>query len=481
MNGRRIRAQLGAAGLCAVLLAGVPVAGALISGALVSGALITSAAAAAEWELPRALRDTVNRLDPEQRAFITSGAALDYLPARQLEHELTTRDAASIRTLVGDLMAVAAEMGYDPARHMGAMPLNLTTDRFNLSGPTPAPLRDFERAPGPFSVHRYLFPETGVPTFAGAKVAIYPEDLVAGRVDVAIIGIPNDMGSGRRNAEHGPRMMRMLDTIATPDIASLLDPMQVLSVVDYGDFSTDNMSTERTVGHVADMVAETAATGAVPMLVGGDTSMLYPGVQGVARVHGDGSFGLVHFSAHPDVDRHAVHTISDTRAVFSLLDEGVIRGRDLIAIGLRGESVDIETLSWLRGEGVRYHTMAEIRRRGFDAVLERVMRAVDRGPERLFVSIDVSVIEPAEMVAAGRIVAGGLRMQEVTDAIRRLCATKEIVGFEITDMAPMLDLSRLSTLNANAVLNACLVGMAVRAAGHSPDYVHPLALDHGQR
>jgi agmatinase len=44
----------------------------------------------------------------------------------------------------------------------------------------------------------------------------------------------------------------------------------------------------------------------------------------------------------------------------------------------------------------------------------------------------------------------------------------------------MLDFSRLSTLNANAVLNACLVGMAVRAAGLKPDYVHPLALDHGQ-
>jgi hypothetical protein len=35
-------------------------------------------------------------------------------------------------------------------------------------------------------------------------------------------------------------------------------------------------------------------------------------------------------------------------------------------------------------------------------------------------------------------------------------------------------------VNANAVLNACLVGMAARKAGFAPDEVHPLALDHGQ-
>ena len=46
---------------------------------------------------------------------------------------------------------------------------------------------------------------------------------------------------------------------------------------------------------------------------------------------------------------------------------------------------------------------------------------------------------------------------------------------------PMMDLSRLSVMHANAVLNACLGGIAVRRAGLDPDYVHPLALDHGQR
>jgi agmatinase len=84
------------------------------------------------------------------------------------------------------------------------------------------------------------------------------------------------------------------------------------------------------------------------------------------------------------------------------------------------------------------------------------------------------------MIAAGRIMPKGLRLEEVTRVIRHVCASKDIVGFEITDLAPMLDVSRLSVVNANAVLNACLTGIAVRKSGLAPDFVHPLVLDHGQ-
>ena len=437
--------------------------------------------ALAQWQIPPELEPQVSVLSDQQLEFITSGAVFDYMPERQLEHELATREADSLRNMIDDVMALARQMGYDPARDMGAAPLNLTSDYFNRRmQPTLEPLRELERDPGPFSVHRYLFPKSGVPTFGGASVAIWPEDLSAGKVDVAIIGVPSNMSSGRRDAGFAPNEMRALNTLTTPDVQSLLKPFDVLSVVDYGNFYVDNMNIERSLEHVAARVAETSRAGAVPMLVGGDTSVLYPAVEGVARVRGSGTFGLLHFGAHPDVERSGDHTISDTQAVFRLLDENVVKGSETVKVGLRGPAVDLETLRWLRSKEVRYHTMAEIERRGFERVAKRVLREVDRGPGAFFVSIDVSVIDPSEMVAAGRLQPRGLRLAEVARAIRHVCASKEIVGFEITDLAPMLDYSRLSVANANALLNACLAGMAVRKAGLDPDFVHPVALDHGQ-
>ena len=436
----------------------------------------------AEWSIPDEFQTQVSVLTNEQTQFITSGAILEIIPERQLLHELASRDADGLQTLVNDLMSVAEQMGYDPTRDMGAAPLNLTDDQFNgRTLPTPAALREHEREDGPFSVHRYLNPKSGVPTFGGAKVAIWPEDLVAGKVDVAIIGVPHNMGSGRRDASAGPDAMRGLNTISTPDVQSLVQPLEVLSVVDYGNLFTDWLSTERSVKHVADMVAETAGTGAIPMLVGGDTSMLFPGVKGIADAHGAGSFGLLHFSAHPDVENESDHTLSDRQALFRLLDQDIVNGSQTVQVGLRGPDVSAESLQRLRDKKVRYHTMAEIQKRGFANVMKRVLREVDKGPDSFFVSIDVSVIDPAQLIAAGRATANGLGVDEITQAIRYVCAAKDIVGFEITDLAPMLDLSELSVTNANALLNACLVGIAVRKAGLDPDYVHPLALDHGQR
>lgn len=437
--------------------------------------------ALAEWPIPDELQTKAGELSEQQLEFISSGAVLDFIPEQQLVHELGTRDAESLRSFVDDLMALAAEMSYDPERDMGAAPLNLAAKQFNRNTlPTPAPLREHKREAGPFSVHRYMFPKSGVSTFGGAKVAIFPEDLIAGDVDVAIIGVPNNMSSGRRDAGHGPNAMRAHNSIATPDLQSLVKPFEVLSVVDYGDFSIDRMSTERTVSHVTAMVAETSKTGAIPMLVGGDTSMLYPGVKGVSQARDAETFGLLHFGAHPDAERFDDHTISDKQALFLLLDQDIVDGSNTIQVGLRGAAVDADTLRWLRSKKVRYHTMVEIQQRGFDKVLKQVLREVQKGPDAFFVSVDVSVIDPAEMVSAGRIEANGLRLQQVTQAIRYVCAAKDVVGFEITDMAPMLDLSRLSVVNANAMLNACLAGIAVRKAGLDADYVHPLVMSHGQ-
>jgi agmatinase len=449
---------------------------------LVGIALLSAAVQAlGEYTPPDDLQPAISTLSAEQVEFITSGAVLDFISQRQLEHELATRDADALARFLDDMMSLAAQMAYDPAQDMGAAPLNLHAEFFNGPTPVAAPLRELKREPGPFSVHRYLFPQSGVPTFGGAKVAVWPEDLVAGNVDVAIIGVPANMSSGTRDSGSGPNAMRILDTIATPDAQSLINPFEALSVVDYGNFAIDYMSTEKTVEHVTKMVAETAGTGAIPMLVGGDTSMLYPGIKGVAEVHGAGSFGLLHLSAHPDVDRFGDHVISDRQALYRLLDQDIIEGNETVQVGLRGPALTVDTLQWLRDQGVRYHTMAEIRQRGFERVLKRVLREVDRGPDAFFVSIDVSVIDPAEMIAAGRATANGLSLQEVTRAIRHVCASREIVGFEITDLAPMLDFSSLSVMHANAALNACLSGIAVRRSGLDADYVHPLALDHGQR
>ena len=60
-----------------------------------------------QWAVPDELRAAVSVLNEEQTKFIASGDVLEFIPERQLEHELATRDADSLRSFVDDVMSLA--------------------------------------------------------------------------------------------------------------------------------------------------------------------------------------------------------------------------------------------------------------------------------------------------------------------------------------------------------------------------------------
>jgi arginase family enzyme len=108
----------------------------------------------------------------------------------------------------------------------------------------------------------------GIPTFASAPVALTPPDLRAGKVDVAILGAPIDMGSGFRGARGGPLALRTTrGGPAGNDMNTMVDPSDELNIADYGDIAIDYMSAERTVAHVRDEVRQIAESGAIPFVV----------------------------------------------------------------------------------------------------------------------------------------------------------------------------------------------------------------------
>ena len=75
---------------------------------------------------------------------------------------------------------------------------------------------------------------------------------------------------------------------------------------------------------------------------------------------------------------------------------------------LRGYYPDAETFEWMRKNEFRYHTMAEIEKRGWDAVLEDVIKEARDGPEYLFISFDIDTIDPGFAPGTGTPEPGGL-------------------------------------------------------------------------
>jgi agmatinase len=148
---------------------------------------------------------------------------------------------------------------------------------------------------------------------------------------------------------------------------------------------------------------------------------------------------------------------------------------------LRGYYPDEESFKWMRAQGFRYHTMAEIEDRGFGAVMEDVIKEAQDGPEYMFVSFDIDALDPSFVPGTGTPEPGGLTPREAFPIVRRLCAESNVVGFELVELAPMLDPTYVSKLNANRLIKECMTGIAMRKKGLTePHYLSPLTKSHGQ-
>ena len=66
--------------------------------------------------------------------------------------------------------------------------------------------------------------------------------------------------------------------------------------------------------------------------------------------------------------------------------------------------------------------------------------------------------------------------------LRRLCAESNVVGFELVELASMLDPTYVSALNANRLIKECMTGIAMRKKGLTgPHYLSPLTRSHDQK
>lgn len=415
---------------------------------------------------PAELQATIASLPEDKREYLSSEGEGFAGTWEKLFVRLRGKSAAEVEAFVDAMQYLESASKFNPDTDMASIPLNTEAEDFNSWKLMNPRALTTPREPGPINLSYYVDSgRGGVQTFAGAPVAIYPEDLIAGDVEVAIVGAPLDMGTYYRGQRFGPQAMRTGYFHGGNDMNTMVNPNKVLSIVDYGDIAIDNMSTEISVHHVRERVAEIAATGAIPFIVGGDHSLEYPDIAGLADVHGKGSFGVVHFDSHFDAGKGQAHYITHGQPVYRAIKEGHVKAENFIQVGLRGPWPGAWGFEWMRNNGMRYHPMAEVEKKGWKQVMEDAVREAREGTEKLFISFDVDVLDPAFVPGTGTPVPGGLTMREAIPIVRALCTESEMIGFEIVELDPLLDNTYRSALNANYIMHACLTGIAMRKTG----------------
>jgi agmatinase len=283
----------------------------------------------------------------------------------------------------------------------------------------------------------------GIPTFLKLPYIETAEQLADESPDVVILGAPFDMGVvNRPGARFGPRAIRQASNLgrAIYHLELEVQPLRTLRVFDYGDAAIVPSSIERSHDAIRAKVAQVAGVNALPIVLGGDHSITLPSATAVADARGRGRVGVVHFDAHADTaeDNWGV-LLGHGTPMRRLIESGAVPGRNFVQVGLRGYWPPPHIIDWMREQGMHWHLMSEIESRGFDAVLrESIGQALD-GPETIYLSVDIDVLDPAYAPGTGTPEPGGLTSLQLLRAVREIVGAVRLVGMDVVEVAPAYD------------------------------------------
>lgn len=236
-----------------------------------------------------------------------------------------------------------------------------------------------------------------------------------------------------------------------------LHPFPADLVTDRGDADVVRHDLQASLAAAARVVEESSSAGRVPVLVGGDDSLLFSAVHGVASAT-EHEVAVVHFDAHLD-----------------LMDENRQQGRWSHSSGMR-RALELDNVSAHRSIQVgsrHFNFPSSLRAREqldlanipavavhSDGVRDVVSQILQRtaGAGRLVLAFDIDVVDPAHAPGAGAHEPGGLTSRQAIDAVRLLAP--HCHGMVLTEVNPLTDLNE-QTVNLAAYL---LVHFAVHGA-----------------
>ena len=309
----------------------------------------------------------------------------------------------------------------------------------------------------------------GLPTFQKLPSVTDGAALRERRPDVAIVGAPfDDAVTHRPGARFGPRAIRAA-SYHSGEINSLqLDvrPFEILDVVDAGDAPVTPANIARGHAVIRRKVLEVARCGAVAIVLGGDHSITFPSASAVAEAVAPRRLGVVHFDAHADTANSSWGVLaSHGTPMRRLIESGAVDGRNFVQVGLRGYWPPPETLAWMAEHGLRWHLMTEIEERGAEAVIaDAIAEALD-GPEVIYLSIDIDVIDPGMAPGTGTPEPGGMLTRELLRAIRQIVGAVELAGMDVVEVAPPFDVSEVTAAAAHRCVLEAISALAARRGG----------------
>ncbi len=304
--------------------------------------------------------------------------------------------------------------------------------------------------------------------------------------EAQIIGVASGLGAPDARCAEGP--VRLLSGALAERLAErgIANTVRTMVHADDARPAFRYRALARLCSRVAGEVAGAMASGALPVVLGGDHSCAVGTWSGVARATSSrGAVGLVWVDAH--MDSHTPATSHSRRPhgmplaallgfggrrclpgeIATLVADPPVSASHSCLVGVR--SYEREEAALIGALGVRVYGMKEIEARGMTAVMSEAVERASRAEAGYGVSIDLDAVDPVDAPGVGSPVSGGIPGRTLVESLYRCAADVRLLAVEIVEYNPHRDVGHRTATLIEELLQAllarprCELGRAVAA------------------
>jgi len=292
-------------------------------------------------------------------------------------------------------------------------------------------------------------------------------------MQIDLIGVPIDLGAGRRGVDMGPSAIRYahlqnkLEELGyvIEDKGNIEVPIQEMCTIT--DPKLKYIDCIIPMGRrVGGAVATSIRSNRFPLVLGGDHSLSVGSICGAAKHK---KIGVIWVDAHADFNTAettpsgnihgmplaALCGLGDPRLT-SLWDETppVLDPKRVAVIGAR--DLDPGEKQNLREAGVMVQSMEQIDRLGMVIAIEKAIERVSRDVDGIYLSFDMDSLDPRHAPGVGTPVPGGLTFREAHLACEMIAETGKLIGMDMVEVNPILDVQNQTALLAVEFIRSAL-------------------------
>lgn len=296
------------------------------------------------------------------------------------------------------------------------------------------------------------FSRTELPHFAGINTFMgfpFLEDVrEVGNYDVAILGAPLDTGTTYRSGTRfGPQAIRRISALYTSYNYELgVDLRESLRIADLGDVFVIPANIEKSFDQIARAVDHVVSNGVFPVILGGDHSIGYPDIRGIAP-HIEGNIGIIHLDRHVDTQEKDMDERMHTTPWFHATNIPNAPPKNLVQVGIGGWQVPRPGVKVARERNTTIMTIGDVEVMGVEKAAELALEVAWDGAEAVYLSFDIDSIDAGFVPGTGWPEPGGFLPREALKFMQ-LVAKEGLCGMEVVEVSPPYDISDTTALLA---------------------------------